>query len=223
MPTAQKVRSTANLFWSLTIDLLIALVGVWIVAGVKAGVGELDERCAHGIVGPGGRHEVERTAYPPNVTCVYPSGETISSAGVLVFVWWTCVVLVVVCALTAFALEFVGLSRRGFDSRFPALAVVFPSLLANLYVLVLLATVVPTLVNPTRCGLGTRSSGDEANLRYEPFPQQVTCDYGHGFPMALVPQWVAALEWALLLATAISLAGVLAQRRARVSARGPGM
>ncbi|WP_017568734.1 hypothetical protein [Nocardiopsis halotolerans] len=90
MPPPQEVRHPANRFWHATIGFLAALVGVWILAWLVTGVSELDERCAHGIVGPGGWHEVERSSYPPNVTCVYLGGEAVSSAGVLVIAWWAC-------------------------------------------------------------------------------------------------------------------------------------
>ncbi|GHC77563.1 hypothetical protein GCM10007079_14860 [Nocardiopsis terrae] len=176
MQTPQKtLRRAANRSWFATVVLLVTLVGVWIAAGLATGVGELDERCSHGMVGPGGWHEVERSSYPPDITCVYPGGESVSSAGPLVFVWWACVVLVVVCALTAFALEFLGLTHEGFDGRFPVFAAAFPALLASLYACVLLLAFVPTLMDPNRCGLGTRYLNERARLHYEPFPQQVTC------------------------------------------------
>ncbi|MFG3495284.1 hypothetical protein [Streptomyces sp. NPDC047928] len=219
------VRRVADRWWTALALFLCGTVLTWLLAWLWTGVSELDERCGHGLVGPGGPFRIERSGFPPNLSCVYEDGTTISAADGLGWAVWACVAGVAICAVVAFALEFTwhlaGPARAVSATRLRTLSFVCAAALAAHYAAVVLVTGPPGREPLSICSAFTTGVYRRADeVRRAVFPPQTTCVYPDGGTYDLVAGWVGALAWLLLAALAASVTATLltARRRRRAEA-----
>ncbi|KOT39101.1 hypothetical protein ADK41_14535 [Streptomyces caelestis] len=210
MPGIQGPRGSANGLWAAFALAACAGAFAWLLGWLAAGVSELDERCAHGMVGPGGDFRVERSSFPPGVRCVFADGSTVSAGDFFGWVLWVCVVVAAACAVLALIREFAGLRQERAVVRFGVLALV------SLTVLAVLCAVVPTVLAPpgrdplSTCPAFTTGVYERAfEVRRAVFPAQATCVYPSGVTHDLVPAWWGTMTWGALGAVAIALLGLV--------------
>ncbi|MEU9353470.1 hypothetical protein AB0D65_21360 [Streptomyces griseoloalbus] len=210
MPEKQGPLGSANGLWAAFGLAGCAGVLTWMLGWLVVGVSELDERCAHGMVGPGGDFRVERSSFPPGVRCVFADGSTVSAGDFLGWVLWACVVVAAACAVLATVVEFAGLGRARAVVRFGVLAIVSSVVLA-----VLCAFVPVIMAPPGREPLSTCSAfvtgvyEKASEVRRGVFPPQATCVYPSGVTHALVPAWWGVMAWTALGAVLITLFGLV--------------
>jgi hypothetical protein len=222
MSGIQRSRGSANGLWAAFALAVCAGVLAWLLGWLAVGVSELDERCAHGMVGPGGDFRLERSSFPPGVRCVFADGSTASAGDFFGWVLWVCVVLAAACAVLALVREFAGLRQEGAVVRFGVLAIV------SLAVLALLCAVVPAVMAPpgrdplSTCSAFTTGVYERAfEVRRSVFPAQATCVYPSGATHDLVPAWWGTMAWGALAVVVIALLG-LVQAIRRHGRRPPG-
>ena len=209
MPETQRSRGTADGLWAAFALSVCAGVLTWLLGWLTVGVSELDERCAHGIEGPGGDFRVERGSFPPSVRCVFADGTTVSAGDFFGWVLWMCVAAAVACAAAAWVCEFAGLAQARAVVRFGILALV------SLLVLALLCAVVPAVMAPpgrdplSTCSALTTGVYERASeVRRSVFPPQATCVYPSGVTHDLVPAWWGTTTWVALGAVLVAFLGL---------------
>ncbi|MFI5616573.1 hypothetical protein [Streptomyces sp. NPDC051567] len=190
---------TADRLWLAVRLMAGALVPLWALTFLVTEGSEHVEQCAHGMIGPGGHHRVERTSVPYNATCVYPDGTELPALGALEWLWWAFLVALAVLVLVAYTLEFALTGRPESRRRFLVLTVVTGTLFLGLW---LLATQGPASCPP---GLEGPVVAREESL----FPPQRACVHASGTVRELVPDWLSRLTVILLVATALSAAGAV--------------
>ncbi|MGW6138410.1 hypothetical protein [Streptomyces sp. NPDC055140] len=200
----------ADRLWGVFGVALGATFVVWMASWLVTGISEQDERCAQGMVGPGGRFRLEESSFPPNVSCVYEDGTTLSSAGALVWIFWVAVVVLTVSGLGALALELTGVRGAKAATRLSRLAITGAGALAAVYALAFLTTGFPKSDPLETCSAFTTGIYERAqSVHRTPFPAQTTCVYADGKTYDLVPGWMGTLEWTLLAATLVCAAGAV--------------
>ncbi|MFE5199404.1 hypothetical protein ACFQ93_37855 [Streptomyces sp. NPDC056601] len=210
MPNIRATQRDADRLWGVFGVALGATFVVWTVSWLVTGISEQDERCAQGMLGPGGNFRLEESSFPPDVSCVYEHGTTFSSAGALVWIFWTAFVVLTVSGLGALALELAGVRRVKAASRLSRLAVTGAAALAAVYVLAFLVTGSPKSDPLQTCSAFTTGIYERAqSVHRTPFPAQTTCVYADGRTYDLVPGWTGTLEWTLLAATFVCAAGAV--------------
>jgi hypothetical protein len=213
MSNKRTARLSSDGLWIAFALLLCASVVIWLAAGLLAAISELDERCSHGLVGPGGPFTVERSSLPPDVRCVFADGTTISTAGALVWVMWACVAATAACAVAATALEFVRPDHEKAARRMGATAV------GAGFALALVHAGGTALTSPGKeplqaCSAFVTGIYDRAaRVDRDIFPAQATCVYRDGTTYRLLPEWLGVLEWLLLGAVIVCVAVMAAARR----------
>lgn len=195
--------------WAACALAACAGVLVWMLGWLTVGVSELDERCAHGLEGPGGDFRMERSSFPPGERCVFADGTTVSSGDVLGWVLWACVVVAAACALLAAVREFAGLRQPRSVVRFAVIALVSCVVLAAQCAFVPLAVAPPGREPLSVCSAFTTGIYERAyEVRRSVFPVQATCVYPGGARHDLVPVWWSRLAWAALGALLLALLGL---------------
>ncbi|MFI2431328.1 hypothetical protein [Streptomyces sp. NPDC018693] len=213
--------------------------GLWIAAAVSfcvliagsaiAGFGmlEFDERCMHGMTrGPGRLLRTRNEAFPPATICEFERGEvsSVGGSGVLAFLLWASLVVLVVCLFVALVAEcldpplgsdlVVPMSRTEKLRRTGTAFFVTGSVFLMFYAL----AGWQLFTGPSSVCSAGGDWGSQApkTLEYSFFPPQATCQYTSGMTRQLNPDWLASL--ATELAFPALLAGVgfaLAWRRRR--------
>ncbi|MFC9499238.1 hypothetical protein [Streptomyces sp. NPDC056982] len=210
MPNIRASQRDADRLWGVFGVALGATFVVWTVSWLVTGISEQDERCAQGMVGPGGNFRLEESGFPPDVSCVYEDGTTLSSAGALVWIFWAAVVVLTVSGLGALALELAGVRGAKAASRLSKLAITGAAALAAVYALAFLVTGSPKSDPLQTCSAFTTGIYERAqSVHRTPFPAQTTCVYADGKTYDLVPGWMGTLEWTLLAATSVCAAGAV--------------
>ncbi|MET7518153.1 hypothetical protein ABZS88_32740 [Streptomyces sp. NPDC005480] len=210
MPNIRASQRDAGRLWGVFGVALGATFVVWMVSWLVTGISEQDERCAQGMIGPGGNFRLEEGGFPPNVSCVYEDGTTLSSAGALVWVFWAAFVVLTVSGLGALALELTGIRGAKAASRLSKLAITGAAALAAVYALAFLTTGSPKSDPLQTCSAFTTGIYERAeSVQRAPFPAQTTCVYADGKTYDLVPGWMAPLEWTLLAATFVCATGAV--------------
>ncbi|MFE6752944.1 hypothetical protein ACFVDQ_05030 [Streptomyces sp. NPDC057684] len=223
MPNIRASQRDADRLWGVFGVALGATFVVWMVSWLVTGISEQDERCAQGMVGPGGNFRLEESSFPPDVSCVYEDGTTLSSAGALVWIFWAAVVVLSVSGLGALALELTGVRGAKAASRLSKLAVTGAAALAAVYALAFLVTGSPKSDPLQTCSAFTTGIYERAqSVHRTPFPAQTTCVYADGKTYDLVPGWMGTLEWTLLAATFACAAGAVRAGRYAGSDTGAG-
>ncbi|MFI9780931.1 hypothetical protein ACIHCV_40890 [Streptomyces sp. NPDC051956] len=210
MPNIRASRRDADRLWGVFGVALGATFVVWMVSWLVTGISEQDERCAQGMVGPGGRFRLEESSFPPDVSCVYEDGTTLSSAGTLVWIFWVAVVVLAVSGLGALALELTGVRGAKAATRLSRLAITGAAALTAVYALAFFTTGSPKSDPLQTCSAFTTGIYERAqSVHRTPFPAQTTCVYTDGKTYDLVPGWMGSLEWTLLAATFVCAAGAV--------------
>ncbi|MGX1674093.1 hypothetical protein [Streptomyces sp. NPDC055400] len=210
MPNIRASQRDADRLWGVFGVALGATFVVWAVSWLVTGISEQDERCAQGMIGPGGNFRLEGSSFPPNVSCVYEDGTTLSSAGALVWLFWAALVVLTVSGLGALALELSGIRGAKAASRLSKLAITGAAALAAVYALAFLTTGSPKSDPLQTCSALTTGIYERAeSVQRTPFPAQTTCVYADGRTYDLVPGWTATLEWTLLAATFVCATGAV--------------
>ncbi|MFB8269913.1 hypothetical protein ACFC96_25385 [Streptomyces sp. NPDC055955] len=210
MPNIRASQRDADRLWAVFGVALGASFVVWMVSWLVTGISEQDERCAQGMIGPGGDFRLEESSFPPDMSCVYADGTTLSSAGALIWIFWAAVVALTVSGLGALALELVGVRGEKAASRLSRLAITGAAALAAVYTLAFFTTGSPKSDPLQTCSAFTTGIYERAeSVHRTPFPAQTTCVYADGKRYDLVPGWMATLEWTLLAATFVCAAGAV--------------
>ncbi|GHH94557.1 hypothetical protein [Streptomyces capillispiralis] len=210
MPGKQGPFGSANGLWAAFGLAGCAAVLTWMLGWLVVGVSELDERCAHGMVGPGGSFRVERSGFPPGVRCVFADGSTVSAGDFPGWVLWACVVVAAACAVLAGVVEFAGLGQARSVVRFGVLAIVASVVLAVLCACVPLVMAPPGREPLSTCSaFGTGVYEKASEVRRAVFPPQATCVYPSGTTHELVPAWWGRMAWAALVAVLVTLFGLV--------------
>lgn len=220
MRAIRESRGSTNGLWTASALSGCAGVLTWFLGWLSVGVSELDERCAHGLVGPGGHHRVERSGFPPGLRCVFDDGTTVSSGDALGWTLWACVVVTAACTVLALVREFAGLEQTRSVVRFGILALVSTVALACLCAVVPVFTAPPGRDPLSTCPAFTTGVYERASeVRRAVFPAQATCVYPSGTTYDLMPAWWGALAWAALGMLLIALLGLA--RAVRLHGRRP--
>ncbi|MFF1734241.1 hypothetical protein [Streptomyces sp. NPDC058247] len=218
MPNTRASRRDADRLWGAFGVGFGASFVVWVVAWIATAISEQDERCGHGIVGPGGSFRVEETSFPPNVSCVFADGTTLDSSGLLVWVFWVCVVVTGTAGAGALSLELLGVRGAQAAARLGRLAVFAGGTLLAVYLLALFSTGSPGSTPLESCSAFTTGIYERAqDVRRAPFPAQATCVYGDGRTYELVPRWMGGVQWVLLGVVIVCAGGAVRAGRRQMS------